>query len=100
MNKDDMNMNNNQEPKFYPMMLKDRVTVRELLPKVEMNMMIMNVMNVDETGEFDEGTYEAILGLIRLAIREPEATKESIESWLNIKNAGEAIRTLLGLPLM
>lgn len=81
---------------FYSALFKDKDTIRELLPKVDSNMVITNILNVDDTGEFNEEAYEALLELVKLSLRKPE---EDVEQWLDTKSAKIAIRTLLGLPV-
>ncbi len=84
---------------FYSVLLKDRNIIRELLPKVDTNLTITNLLNVNDTGEFDDSAYIAMLGLVKLALREPETTQEDIEQWLDVRSAKLAIRTLLDLPV-
>lgn len=81
---------------FYSAKLKDADKLRELLPKVDMNYTIANVLNIDESGEFNEDAYEALLELVKLSLRN---TEENIEEWLDARSAKIAIRTLLGLPV-
>ena len=84
---------------FYSALLRDRSILRELLPMVDTNLTITNILNVDDTGEFDDSAYTAMIGLVKLALREPTATQEDIEQWLDVRSAKVAIRTLLDLPV-
>jgi len=40
----------------------------------------------------------AMIELVKLALREPTATQEEIEEWIDVRTAKNAIRTLLDLP--
>jgi hypothetical protein len=82
---------------FYSAQFKDRDKIRELLPKVDSVTTITNMLSIEETGEFDEEPYEALVDLVRLSLRQPDA---DVEQWLDAKSARIAIRTLLDLPII